>query len=75
MNLMRKHGNLKFMLAHMNAVLAEILETFNLSSKTITQGDFKKTHPLPILPRDKETNRQACLADNQISKARKSDDI
>ena len=75
MNWMRKNGNLKFMLDHMNAILVETWEYFKISSASITHDVFKKTYLTHLSPPEKYTNHQACLAATQVSKRRKTDDI
>ena len=47
-NWTRKHGTLNFMPPHTNYVLIETWEYFKLSSVTITQKYFKKTHIIPL---------------------------
>ena len=55
-NCMRHHVTLKFILAHINSVLVETWEIFKLSSATITQKYFKKTHLIPPPLTDIGTN-------------------
>ena len=45
-NWMRHHETLEFTPAHINYILVETWEAFKLSSKTITQKYFNKTHLL-----------------------------
>ena len=75
MNCMRHHGTLKFITSHMNSVLIEIREDFKLSSMTITQKFFKKTHLLPLHPLDIGTNHQDFPAGTQQSNLEKADEI
>ena len=75
MNWMRNNGTLKFMVAHMNDSLDETWEAFKLSSTTITQETFKKTHILPLYLPEKGTNHQACLADTQSSNSQNFDEM
>ena len=65
---MRKHGTRKFTPAHINSVLVETWEDFNLSSTIITQENFKKTYVLLLYLSEKYTNQQDFLADTQKSK-------
>ena len=75
MNWMRHHGTLKFITSHMNSVLIEIREAFKISSKTITQKFFKKTHLLLLYPLDIGTNHQDCPASTQQSNLEKADEV
>ena len=74
-NWMRHHGTLNFTPPHMNYLLVETWEALKLSSKTITQKYFKKTHWLPLSPLDIGTNHQAFLAGTQQSNIDKTDEI
>ena len=56
---MRKHGTLKLIPAHMNAVLAEIWEYLKISSASITQYDLKKTHLIHIPPYEQDKKPQS----------------
>ena len=67
MNWMINYGTPKFNPAHMNSVLVETWKALKLSSATINQRYFKKTHLIPRYPPAKYKNHQACLAANQIS--------
>ena len=75
MNWMRHHVTLNFTPPHMNFVLFETWESFKLSSATITQKAFKKTHLPPLSPPYIVTNHQYCLDGTQKSNREKSDDI
>ena len=72
---MRHHGTLNFTPAQMNYVLVETWEALKLSSVTITQNFFKKTHLLPLFRPDIGTNREDFLAGTQQSNREKADDI
>ena len=50
MTWMRHHGTLKFTPDHMNSVLIDTWKNFKISSATITQNSFKKTHITPRSP-------------------------
>ena len=62
MNWMRHHGTLKFSPPHMNSVLFETWEVFELSSSTITHNYFKNKHLTPLSTTDIGTNHQAFIA-------------
>ena len=74
-NWMRHHRTLTFTLSHMNYVLIATWEDFKLSSLTITQDAFKKSHILPLSPPDIDANYQSCIAGTQQSNREKSYDI
>ena len=67
MNWMSHHGTLKFTPTHMNSILVETWEAFKLSSATITQKYFNKTHLLPRYLSYISTNDQDCLAGTHVS--------
>ena len=75
MNWMRNHGTQKFIPAHMNAVFFETWEAFKLSSTTVSHEGFNNTHILLLLPLNKVTKRQACLAATHTSNGKKADDV
>ena len=75
MNWMIHHGTLAFTPAHMNSALVATWEAFKLSTATITQKSFKRTHLLPLSPPNIETNYQYCLAGTQQSNTEKADEI
>ena len=70
-----KHITLNFTLAHINAILVESWEAFKLSSDSITQDYFKKTHLLPIYPTGEDKKHQYSLAATKVYKYHKWDDI
>ena len=65
------HENLKFSPDHINDVLVETWEYLKLSSSTITQEYFKKTHIIPLSLQDKELYHQAGLTATQMSNGQK----
>ena len=74
-NWMRKHGNLKFRSAIINAVVVETWEVFKLSPIKTTQECFNKTYIIPLSPPDKLINHKTFLADTQKPKVQKADEI
>ena len=72
---MRHHETLEFTPAHINYILVETWEAFKLSSKTITQKYFNKTHLLLLSSQNIDTKNQSCLASTQQSNREKEDDI
>ena len=75
MNWMRNHGNPKFTLVHINDVIVETWGSFKISSISITQDSFNKTHVLSHSPPDQYMNPQSYLAANQTLKGCKADGI
>ena len=59
----------------MNYILVETWEAFKISSATINQEAFKKTHLPTLYPWEKSRNHQTCLVDTQIHKYQKADYI
>ena len=72
---MSNHGTLKFTQPRMNYVLVETWVDFKLSSPTIFQKYFKKTHLPPPSPSDIGTNHQDFLVGTQMSNRDKADNI
>ena len=71
----RKYGTLKFTLSHINYVLVKTREYFKLSSTTITQKYFNRTHLLPLYLLDKGMNHQHFLETTKTSNGKKFDEI
>ena len=71
MNWIMNNVTLKFT----HAVLVEMWEYFKLSSSSITQDDFKKTHLPTLSPPDKDKNHHSCLTGTKTNKGWKADDI
>ena len=55
---MLKYGTTKFSPHHMNSVLVEAWDAFNISSVNIVRDSFAKTKLPPLIPHKLTTNTQ-----------------
>ena len=70
---MLKHGTKSFSPHHMNSVLVEAWNAFNVSAGNIVRENFAKTNLLHLRPPNLTTNTQACAASTQVSSGDKAE--
>ena len=72
---MPKYGTIKFSPHHMNSVLVESWDPFNMSAGNIIRDSFAKTKLPPLSPPNLTANIQACAASTQVSSGSKAKEI
>ena len=70
-----KYGMKFFSPCHMNSVLVEAWDAFNMSACNIIKESFEKTMLLPLSPPDLTTNNQACADYIQVSSEAKAEEV
>ena len=72
---MLKYGTQKFSPQHMNSVLVEAWNAFNMSAGNLERDIFTTTKLHPLIPPNLTTNTQECAASIQVSPGSKAEEI